>query len=234
MLSMDPFPVRATGGPRAERGAVDIARALSGRLEFAAFEPKSPRDALLAVSNLKVKELELTSIAQEPVYLATIARGDTRIIPVDGAPSREVGADRVMAIIRRSVEPAKIAELRLLNDYDAYYLDRRSERALPVLLLRLNDAGHTRYYIDPKTGRIAGSYDSSLWMSRWLYHGLHSLNFPWLYKYRPLWDIVVLGFMGGGTALCLTSVILAWRVVSRRFLRMFGAVPGSAAGDDSL
>ena len=54
-------------------------------------------------------------------------------------------------------------------------------------------------------------------MTRWLYHGLHSLNFPWLYKYRPLWDIVVISFMVGGTALCVTSLILAWRVVWRKF-----------------
>lgn len=52
-------------------------------------------------------------------------------------------------------------------------------------------------------------------MTRWLYHGLHSLDFPWLYNHRPLWDIVVITFMLGGTALCVTSVILAWRVVGR-------------------
>jgi hypothetical protein len=50
-------------------------------------------------------------------------------------------------------------------------------------------------------------------MSRWLYHGLHSLDFPWLYDHRPLWDIVVISFMLGGTALCVTSLILAWRVI---------------------
>jgi hypothetical protein len=231
MLSMDPFPTRATGGPRAERGA-DIGRALSGRFEFAAFEPKSPHEALLEVSNLKVKELELTYIAQEPVYLATIARGDTRIIPVHGAPVPDVGADRVIAIIRRSVQPAKIAELRLLKGYDSYYLDRRYERPLPVVLLELNDVDHTRYYIDPKTARIAGSYNSRLWMSRWLYHGLHSLDFPWLYKRRPLWDIVVLGFMAGGTALCATSLILVWRVVTRRFMRLLGTGHEATASED--
>ena len=53
-------------------------------------------------------------------------------------------------------------------------------------------------------------------MSRWLYRGLHSLDFPWLYKYRPLWDIVVITLMLGGTALCMTSLVLTWRVVVRR------------------
>jgi hypothetical protein len=82
-----------------------------------------------------------------------------------------------------------------------------------------------RYYIDPKTARIVGSYNSSAWVSRWLYNGLHSLNFPWLYNYRPLWDIVVITFMVGGTALCVTSLILAWRVLGRK---LRGAAPSAS------
>ena len=35
------------------------------------------------------------------------------------------------------------------------------------------------------------------WARRFFYNGLHSLSFPWLYNYRPLWDIVVIAFMIG-------------------------------------
>jgi hypothetical protein len=80
----------------------------------------------------------------------------------------------------------------------------------------MNDAVHTRYYIDPKTARIVGNYNTRNWVSRWLYHGLHSLDFPWLYNYRPLWDIVVITLMLGGTALCVTSLVLTWRVLARK------------------
>jgi hypothetical protein len=52
-----------------------------------------------------------------------------------------------------------------------------------------------------------------------LYTGLHSLNFPFLYNYRPLWDIVVIAFMVGGTALCVTSLVLAWRTLGRKLKR---------------
>ena len=222
MLSMDPFPTAARRSP-------DIGVALRGRLQLAAFQPKSPREALLQLSNLPVKELELTSIAGEPVYVATLARGETRIVPVHGEPAREVGAARIIDTLRSSVGPARIAELRLLEDYDAYYLDRHHARPLPVVLLRLNDADHTRYYVDPRTARVVGGYSSRSWTSRWLYHGLHSLNFPWLYKRRPLWDIVVIGFMAGGAALSVTSLILAWRVVARSLARWFGAGREAAA-----
>jgi len=106
-----------------------------------------------------------------------------------------------------------------MTQYDAYYLDRHGERPLPVIMVRLNDEAHSRYYIDPKTAQVAGSYRSSgpSWVNRWLYHGLHSLNFPWLYNYRPAWDIVVLTLMLGGSSLCVTSVIIGFQLVRRKF-----------------
>src|SRR4029078_1447713 len=102
---------------------------------------------------------------------------------------------------------------------------------LPVMLVRLGDGDHTRYYIDLKTARVVGSYSSRTRISRWLYHGLHSLDFPWLYDYRPLWDVVVITFMLGGTALGVTSLILAWRVLGRK---IGGAIPGAAGGHSEL
>ena len=99
-------------------------------------------------------------------------------------------------------------------------LDRTQQRPLPVILVLTHDADATRYYVDPKTATVAGSYNARNWVTRWLYHGLHSLDFPWLYKYRPLWDIVVITFMVGGTALCVTSLVLAWRTLGRKLKRV--------------
>jgi len=100
-----------------------------------------------------------------------------------------------------------------------------------LALARLNDEAATRHYISPKTGRVVGQYSSRGWMNRWLYHGLHSLDFPWLYNYRPLWDVVVLTFMVGGTLLCVTSLILAWRVLGRK-LAVFSARPRTVLNED--
>jgi hypothetical protein len=111
-------------------------------------------------------------------------------------------------------------ETSVLTQYDRYYLDRTRQRPLPVIVAQLTDGDRTRYYIDPKTARVVGSYDAGDWVNRWLYNGLHSLNFPWLYNYRPLWDIVVITLMLGGTALCVTSLVLAWRVLGRKLARV--------------
>jgi hypothetical protein len=83
-----------------------------------------------------------------------------------------------------------------------------------------NDSEATRYYIDPKTASVVGTYSNGNWVNRWLYHGLHSLSFPFLYNHRPLWDIVVITFMVGGTALCVTSLVLAWRAVGKKLRRI--------------
>jgi hypothetical protein len=127
------------------------------------------------------------------------------------------------------------ASIDWLEQYDRYYLDRHRERPLPVLRVRMNDPDHSRYYIDPRTARIVGTYNARNWISRWLYHSLHSLDFPWLYNYRPLWDIVVISFMAGGTALCVTSLILAWRVLGRKLEALTAHVsPDELARRDDL
>ena len=71
---------------------------------------------------------------------------------------------------------------------------------------------------------MVGSYSARDWVNRWLYHGLHSLDFPWLYNYRPLWDIVVITLMLGGTAICVTSLVLTWRVLARKLSRVWAGL----------
>ncbi len=223
MLSMDPFPVN--GGSAADTTAADaVEAALSSEVPLAAFASRDPRQALQELHGLTVKSLEFSAFAQQPFYLARLAGGDSRIVPLDGPVRTALEPQRIIDLVTLSAQPAKLADVRVLEQYDRYYLDRRRGRPLPVVLAHLDDEQGTRFYIDPKTGSIVGGYSADNWAERWLYHGLHSFNFPWLYNYRPLWDIVVITFMTGGTALCVTSLILAWRVLGRKL----GAAAGSA------
>ena len=226
MLSMDPFPSR-TGGDSEARGAErpGIRAAFRGDVRLDAYAARHPRAALEQLGTQAVKDLELTSFAGEPVYLATLEGGDTRIVPLEGSPRAGFDPDAIIGVLTKAAGPDGLADVRILNQYDAYYLDRRRERPLPVVMARLNDPDASRYYIDPRTARIVGTYDAQGWVTRWVYHGLHSLDFPWLYNYRPLWDIVVITFMLGGTALCITSLVLAWRVLGRKVARIGDARP---------
>jgi hypothetical protein len=217
MLSMEPFPL-SSGRPQ---GGRSIAAALRGkRPQLSQYAVKSPQEVLAQLGPaFPVKQLELSSFASDPMYVATGAHGATRIVRMIGEPLESFNTGRILNVLN---SVASVAEARLIAQYDAYYLDRTGQRPLPVLFVQLNDEAHSRYYIDPKTAQVVGSYRSSTesWVNRWLYHGLHSINFPWLYNYRPAWDIVVLTLMLGGTSLCVTSVIIGCQLVRRKlFLR---------------
>jgi hypothetical protein len=232
MLSMEPFPAPASPSSDGREAQARVQRMLRGPLDLDAFAARDPREALAALNGVPVKQIELASVAGVPVYFASVSRDDTRIVPMEGEPA-EFDNQTLIDLLTRAIKPVELAEVRVLEQYDRYYLDRRRERPLPVILARLDDPDETRIYVDPKSARIVGGHSASGWVNRWLYHGLHSLDFPWLYNYRPLWDIVVITFMVGGTTLCVTSLILAWRVLGRKLAAVTGS-PGSATLDEDL
>lgn len=209
----------------------DLFRAFrSGRLDFSRYTDRHPSAAITALADFEVKEIEYSSFAGKPLYLASNGRGETRIVPVHGTPFEAFDADDLMRRVREALDE-HLVELRLIDKYDAYYVDRRGLRPLPVIYARLNDPVGSRYYIDPRTATLAGSYTTNQWVERWLTRGLHSLDFPWLYNNRPLWDIVVVGLLLGGAGLCFTSIVLTWRVVSRTLASLLRAPEVSPAED---
>jgi hypothetical protein len=211
MLSMDPFPATTTDDSGA---ASSIALALNGEpFAFEPFAAKHPREALAVA---QARQLEFLILGGEALYLATDDLHHSMLIPVAGDPKKAFDAARLIAMATKASGPAGIADARLITAYDAYYLDRHNALPLPVLRLRVNDAQRTTLYIDPANARIVGGASSSMWAERWLYHGLHSINFPWLYNHRPAWDLVVVALMLGGASLSITSVIIAARLMRRK------------------
>jgi hypothetical protein len=84
-----------------------------------------------------------------------------------------------------------------------------------VLRVRYDDPQQTWLYIDPQHGVIASRLERASRWNRWLYHGFHSLDFPFMYYKRPLWDAVVILLSIGGIALSVTSALPAWRRLVR-------------------
>ena len=150
-------------------------------------------------------------------YLATEDPRHTRVIPTTGPPAAEFDRASLLSLVAMASRPIGLADARFIGEYDAHYLDRLNDLPLPVLVVRLKDRQRSTFYIDPRTARVVGSYSSGRWPERWLYHGLHSINLPVLYKHRPAWDIVVLFLMLGGTSLCVTSIVIALRFLRLKF-----------------
>jgi hypothetical protein len=167
----------------------------------------------LSTASEPVRELELVRFQGEPYYAAA-----GRLVSA-GAPGVPFGAfDRseVVEAVKRAMPGVAIEDTTWLDGYDSYYYDRHAELDLPVLRIRFLDPQRTWLYADPHVGRIVLKEERLSRLNRWLYHGLHSLDFPFLYYRRPLWDVVVIVLSLGGIASTVTIVM----PTVRRFRRL--------------
>jgi hypothetical protein len=101
---------------------------------------------------------------------------------------------------------------------------------LPVYRVILNDEQRTRYYLDPANGALLQRADANGRWHRWLFGGLHRLDFTALMRTRPLWDVLVLVLMLGGLGISVTGCYLGVRRVRadlRGLFRRHGRVVAS-------
>ena len=125
------------------------------------------------------------------------------------------GEGSMLELARAAMPGVAVEDATWLRDYDGHYYDSRGARPLPVLRVRYADTNHTWLYVDPARGAIVQRTDDTRRLRRWLYQGLHSLDFPGLYYKRPLWDIVVIVLSVGGLVLSATTLVPTWRRLRR-------------------
>jgi hypothetical protein len=232
LLSMGPFNWFQSPPPgRAERVA-----STGGALKMEQLSIDSMRAAVAAISPTFVpRELESLQFRGEPFWRAyrptpleeigpwlheglwpRAARPPRTHLYVSAqAPERgpvtTFGREAMMEIARTAMPGVQMRDAQWLSSYDGYYYDLRGTRPLPVLRVRYFDDNATWLYLDPTRGGIVQRSSDVSRLRRWLYQGLHSLDFPALYFRRPLWDIVVIVLSIGGTVLSVTSLLPAWR-----------------------
>lgn len=164
-----------------------------------------------------------------PTTLATLATtrsSDQRLVsvlrPEEGAFPRFENA-AFDGLAEAAMPGVPIVDATWLRGYDDYYYDRDDRRPLPVLRVRYGDAVATWLYFDPFRGAIARKEERLTRLNRWLYHGLHSLDFRFLYAKRPLWDVVVILLSLGGLLVSVTSLGQGWRRLRRHAGRMLSS-----------
>ena len=126
----------------------------------------------------------------------------------------------MLATAREAMPSVAVEDAVWLDAYDSYYYDRDGELSLPVLRVRYVDPQRSWLYVDPRRGAVVRKEERLTRLNRWLYHGLHSLDFPFLYYRRPLWDIVVIVLSLGGLASTITAVLPAFRRLRRHWRRV--------------
>lgn len=165
-----------------------------------------------------VKEIRWHQIRDTSYYSITYSHGEI-----------SVGFDRTISQNESPVLLGKIAEaaptllpnaklhaMDLILQPDTYYYSRHNRhRPLPVYRVKFDDPESTWYHIDLTTGEIVNRVTDASRRERWLFNGLHSLDFQFLLRNRPLWDLLVIILSLVGFGFSVTSVVIGWRKLIR-------------------
>jgi hypothetical protein len=190
-----------------------------GPLEMRYFQTYLPAAASSLMGCLRPKELELILSDGKPYYLGRQDSKTVRLLSgtrdATNVCLTQVSTEDVLTASSHVAAGSYVADSALLTSYDAYYYDRHDIKPLPVLRVRLNDARKTVLYVNPRTGLIEARYTNKSRLERWLYNGLHSLDFPFLYHHRPLWDVTVIVLSIGGFLLSGTGIVLSFKYLRK-------------------
>ena len=238
LLSMEPFAWTNATGLEVRRdvftgGSVDLAK-------FAAMDaPTWDR----VVGGRAIKEVDFVRIQDEHYYVVRLAPDDPaaaarrerlhqpyevtgRAEPdrlLVAASTLEVrrepfSVDSLVARLRTAVPDVPIAEQQLLSEYDSYYYSRGQQTPLPVLRVKFNDPAQTWVYVDPEMSQVLAEIHRLNRVERWLYNGLHSLDFAFWYS-SPLWDVGMIALGLGGLASSGIGLLLGVRRLRRGAVR---------------
>ena len=149
------------------------------------------------------------------LYLSALGReGRTLLRAQDGAASTMLPR-ALLLHAAHAIRPGAAMEATLLTDADDYYYSHHRHAAFPVLRARFDLPDAPVFYIDAVHGRLAGYVDRDSRWNRWLFNGLHQMDFAFL-RARPVWDAVVICLCAVGGALTLTGLVLGCRRLVKR------------------
>jgi hypothetical protein len=233
LLSMEPF-----AWTTARSVAVDGDVYTEGELDLAAFPPLNTL-AWQSFTQNEIKQVDFNWIQGAPYLLANYsvptdpgsAKRDRLHQPYNiagqseaqsllvnartGAVSEGFDVEDMVAKLDASVTEASVTEYALLDSYDDYYYSRQSQLPLPVLRIKFDDPVASWIYVDPERSELLAAVNKWSRLERWLYNGLHSLDFAFWYHQRPLWDIGMIVLLLGGLGTSVIGLYFGLRRLSR-------------------
>jgi hypothetical protein len=247
LLSMEPFAWTNSQPLEVRRDVFT-----GGPIDFGAFAAMRPAEWDHLVDGRGIKEIELARIQDEHYYLVRLARdpeADKRperlhqpyYITGRSEPDRLLvrastlqvrrepfSPESLVARLRTALPDVPIIEQQLLTEYDSYYYSRQHLTPLPVLRVKFADPGETWFYIDPSNSQLLSQVTRLSRIERWLYNGLHSLDFPLWYDLRPAWDITMIVLLVGGLVSSSIGLAVGFSRVARGVRRLlpFGNAQG--------
>ena len=253
LLSMEPFAWTNAPGLEVRRdvftgGAVDLAK----------FGTMIPAEWEHLVDGRGIKEIELARIQDEHYYVVRLAHDPEAAkrperlhqpynITGRAEPNRLLvsagtlqirrapfSVESLVARLHAALPDVPVVDQQLLSDYDSYYYSRGRQTPLPVLRVKFADPGETWVYVDPETSQLLAQVPRLSRVERWLYSGLHSLDFSFWYNSRPLWDIGMLVLLLGGLASSAIGLFVGFARVARGVGRLVPSSPAEPVPTSSL
>jgi hypothetical protein len=187
-----------------------LARYQGGPLEGFADLPATA--AALQAAGDGIKEVQWRRIGTTP-YLVLSRSSTEKSIRLANGKTNPLALQALITSQLQALQPtARMAAQRVITHYDSWYYSHHNRyRPLPVLEVRFEDTEHSWYHIDLTTGAVVQRLTATDRWARWLYSGLHSLDFALLFQHRPVWDIVLILLLLCGTVFSLTAVVIGWR-----------------------
>jgi len=213
-LSMEPFFWASGGRETGNRIPLMLS---GGPLDAASFPMVEAGSWYRVLAARSAKEIEFVRIQGEPFFIARGVERDPVLISANPFEIRRTpfSVESLMNRLRQATPNVAILESQLLSEYDSYY--RPSERGapLPVLRVKFSDPDATWVYVDPRMGLAVRRFTRRQRLERWIYHGLHSLDFNFWYYNGAVWRTTMVVLNAGGALLSTIGLVLAIKRVKR-------------------
>jgi hypothetical protein len=244
LVSMEPWGWTNAPGLELPRSALS-----GGALDLSRFPAWDARAWDRVLDGRPAKEIEFARMLDEPYYVVrrgSVARDegdrerlhqpypirharieDDRLLIAAATFQVRRGPFETSALVARvagAAPEARVVESQLLTEYDSYYYSRVGQTPLPALRIKFDDPAETWVYVDPSLSQVVTAINRWGRVERWVYHGLHSLDFAFLYNSRPAWDIVMLVISLGGLTTSGLGFVLGLRRMRRATTRLTATV----------
>lgn len=215
-LSMEPWGWASDDGDAESRITAALAGGPPDLTRFPPFD--APALSPWGTGATRPKEIELTWIQDAPYYIAHAAAGRGQVVDATTRAPRRTSFPLESFLLRvaQAAPEIPITDTRLLDHYDSYYYSQAtppSSGARPLPVVRMTLADGSWLYIDPATSRLAARVTKRDRLERWLYRGLHRLDFPFWYSRTHVWRAGVIALLSGGLVLGLIGVVMGTRRV---------------------
>lgn len=166
-----------------------------------------------------VREVEWYRFGGADFMLLRSGDGRERRFDASGAPAQPI-APATLAAAVQTIEGVPVANVALIHAADVYYYGRRRTLVLPAVRVQLADVEDTTWYLDPASGRALARIDNANRWHRWVFNGVHRLDFPPLGSQAAWREAIVTTLCAAGALLAASGCLLAARRLGRSRARV--------------